>query len=80
MFLSCFQILKAIALVRLSREEEAHELVRTVLSSHPGEQATLQALTLFYREIGDCEYMCMDGSVHVCMDGGVVSNYGKQKL
>ncbi len=60
--MSLVQILKAIALVRLSREEEANELVGTVLSSHPGEQATLQALTLFYREIGDCEYVCVWGS------------------
>ena len=69
MFLSCFQILKAIALVRLSREEEAHELVRTVLSSHPGEQATLQALTLFYREIGDCEY-CVGVGEYMCVGVG----------
>lgn len=49
------QALKAIALLRLSREGEANELVDRVLSGHPGDQATLQALTLFYRETGECE-------------------------
>ncbi len=49
------QALKAIALLRLSREEEANGLVERVLAGHPGDQATLQALTLFYRETGECE-------------------------
>lgn len=51
--LKCARVLKAIALLRLSRGEEANELVESVLATHPGDQATLQALTLFYRETGD---------------------------
>ncbi len=50
-----YQALKSIALLRLSREGEANELVERVLSGHPGDQATLQALTLFYRDTGECE-------------------------
>lgn len=49
------QILKSIALLRLSRTEEANDLVAKVMSTHPGDQASLQALTLFYRETGDCK-------------------------
>ena len=48
------QVLKGLALLRLSRTDEANEIVEGVLASHPGDQATLQALTLFYRETGDC--------------------------
>ena len=62
----CVQVLKGLALLRLSRTEEANEIVEGVLASHPGDQATLQALTLFYRETGDCECVCVCVCVCVC--------------
>lgn len=46
--------LKAIALLRVGRQEEAVGTMNTVLGSHPGDQATLQACTMYFKENSDC--------------------------
>lgn len=51
---SFFQALKAIALLRMGRQEEAVSTMNTVLGSHPGDQATLQACTMYFKENSDC--------------------------
>lgn len=57
--LNSLQGLKAIALLRMGRQEEAISTMNTVLGSHPGDQATLQACTMYFKENSDC----MPGSV-----------------
>jgi hypothetical protein len=53
----CFiKALKAIALLRMGRQEEAVSSMGTVLSSHPGDQATLQACTMYFKENSDCKF------------------------
>ena len=33
-------------------------LITEVRATHPGDQATLQACTMYFRETGDCKYTC----------------------
>lgn len=49
------QALKAIALLRVGRHEESATAINAVISSHPGDQATLQACTMYFKENDDCE-------------------------
>lgn len=49
------QALKAIALLRLGRAEEARDLINKVILTKPGDGATLQAVCWYCREVGDCE-------------------------
>ena len=51
------QALKAIALLRVGRQDESVKAIKDVLASHPGDQATLQACTMYYKENGECESM-----------------------
>ena len=64
-FISCLdtQTLKAIALLRMGRQEESLALIGEVRGAHPGDQATLQACTMYFREMGDCEFKMSEGSV-----------------
>lgn len=48
---SCAKALKALALVRLSRSDEALTLLRELQVEAPTDDATLQAMTLCYREM-----------------------------
>ncbi|KAH9377457.1 hypothetical protein HPB48_006299 [Haemaphysalis longicornis] len=48
---SCAKALKALALVRLSRSDEALSLLRELQVEAPTDDATLQAMTLCYREM-----------------------------
>ena len=48
------QALKALSLLRMGRGEEGARLVDTVISAHPGDSATLQALFMYCRETDDC--------------------------
>jgi len=52
-----FQALKAIALQRLGRYEESAATIEAVLASHPGDQTTLQACTMFFKENDDCKHL-----------------------
>ena len=38
----------------MGRQEEAVSTMNTVLGSHPGDQATLQACTMYFKENSDC--------------------------
>ena len=49
------QALKAIALLRMGRQDEAVSVMNSVLSSHPGDQATLQACTTYFKENSECK-------------------------
>lgn len=44
--------LKALALVRSGKEEEATELCAQVKASQPTDEPTLQAATMAYKEVG----------------------------
>ena len=48
------QALKAIALLRTGRSDEGHSVVDQVVRACPGDQATLQAVSMFYKETGEC--------------------------
>ena len=53
-FQTC-RVLKALALVRLGREEEANPILEAVLNESPTEDATLQAMTYAYKDLQQCE-------------------------
>ncbi|XP_049520620.1 N-alpha-acetyltransferase 25, NatB auxiliary subunit [Dermacentor silvarum] len=48
---SCAKALKALALVRLSRSDEALSVLKELQAEAPTDDATLQAMTLCYREL-----------------------------
>jgi N-terminal acetyltransferase B complex non-catalytic subunit len=48
----CAKVLKALALLRLGREAESASLLQEVYNQSPGDDATLQAMTICYREMG----------------------------
>lgn len=50
------QALKGLALLRLGRPDEAGTMVDGVINAKPGDTATLQAVTMYCRELGDCEF------------------------
>lgn len=50
------QALKSIALLRIGRQDDAVSNMGRVLSSHPGDQATLQACTMYFKESAECEF------------------------
>lgn len=45
-----FQALKALAMIRLGKSEEAQHVLKEVHAEEPCEDATLQALAICYRE------------------------------
>lgn len=47
---SCAKVLKSLALLRLNRTSDANLLLDEVRSTNPTEDATLQAITTFYRD------------------------------
>ena len=53
------QALKAIALLRLGRQDEANPLIDGIMKARPGDQATLQAVTMFFRETGESESLAV---------------------
>lgn len=42
-------------MLRMGRQEEAVSNMDIVLASHPGDQATLQACTMYFKENADCK-------------------------
>lgn len=46
----CFQVLKALAMIRLGRAEEAHVILKEVQLEEPCDDATLQGMVICYRE------------------------------
>lgn len=53
----CAKALKAIALLRVGRQEESLSAIKEVIASHPGDQATLQACTMYYKENDECKFI-----------------------
>lgn len=49
--LPCAQVLKGLALLRLGKREECEDLVSAVVKQAPTDEATLQALTICFREL-----------------------------
>lgn len=52
---SCAKVLKSLALLRLNRTSDATSLLDEVRSTNPTEDATLQAITTFYRDTNQPE-------------------------
>lgn len=51
----CARALKALALLRLGREEEAEPMMKVLVEEKPCDVSTLQVLTFYYRETEECE-------------------------
>lgn len=47
----CCKVLKALALMRMGREEEAQPLIDSVLNESPTDESTLQAMNIAYKEL-----------------------------
>lgn len=54
--IQCARALKALALLRLGREEEGEKYVKELIEEKPCDVSTLQVLTFYYRETNECEY------------------------
>ena len=54
------QALKGLALLRLGRPDDAATMVDGVIDAMPGDTATLQAVTMYCRELGDCELILLN--------------------
>ena len=47
----CCKVLKALALMRMGREDEAQPLIDSVLEESPTDESTLQAMNIAYKEL-----------------------------
>jgi N-terminal acetyltransferase B complex non-catalytic subunit len=47
----CCKVLKALALMRMGREEEAQPLIDSVLNESPVDESTLQAMNIAFKEL-----------------------------
>ncbi|XP_068227044.1 N-alpha-acetyltransferase 25, NatB auxiliary subunit [Palaemon carinicauda] len=56
--LHCARVLKGLALLRLNRREECENLISTVIQEGPTDEATLQALTICFREMHQPDRIC----------------------
>nr|XP_045596564.1 N-alpha-acetyltransferase 25, NatB auxiliary subunit-like [Procambarus clarkii] len=56
--LHCARVLKGLALLRMSRREECENLISTVIKEGPTDEATLQALTICFREMHQPDQIC----------------------
>ncbi|GLH12835.1 Phagocyte signaling-impaired protein [Gryllus bimaculatus] len=54
----CAKVLKALALLRLGKEEECDHLLEAVRAEVPADDSTLQAMTICYREVHRPERIC----------------------
>ncbi|KAB7494608.1 N-alpha-acetyltransferase 25, NatB auxiliary subunit [Armadillidium nasatum] len=91
--LHCASVLKALALLRLGRNKESTEIVNNVVSEGTSDDATLQALTICYREMHQPHLICSiyenalkldptneDIISHLFMAYVRVGNYKKQQV
>lgn len=53
----CAKVLKALALLRLGKEDECQVILNEVRSEVPCEDSTLQAMSICYREIHQRKFM-----------------------
>jgi len=56
----CARVLKALALLRLGKENECQVIIDKVRSEVPCEDSTLQAMTICYREIQQRKFQLRD--------------------
>nr|XP_027237178.1 N-alpha-acetyltransferase 25, NatB auxiliary subunit-like isoform X1 [Penaeus vannamei] len=56
--LHCARVLKGLALLRVSRREECEAVISTVIKESPTDEATLQALTICFREMHQPDQIC----------------------
>ncbi|KAJ8312970.1 hypothetical protein KUTeg_010343 [Tegillarca granosa] len=49
--LQCAKVLKALALLRLGRQDDSSGLLQEIHAQHPTDEATLQAMSICYREL-----------------------------
>ncbi|KAJ6636490.1 Phagocyte signaling-impaired protein [Pseudolycoriella hygida] len=54
----CFKALKALALLRMSRDEEADTLVGEIAAKNPSDDSTLQVMTFCYKEREEFSKIC----------------------
>lgn len=52
----CFRALKALALLRMGRDDEADILVDQIAAESPSDDATLQVMTFCYKEREECTF------------------------
>lgn len=66
--IQCARALKALALLRVGREEEAAKLEKELIVEKPCDVSTLQVLTFYYRETDELNKICSlySGAVGVC--------------
>lgn len=50
----CFKALKALALLRMGRDDEADVLVEQIAAENPADDSTLQVMTFCYKEREEC--------------------------
>ena len=78
MNLDLSKALKAIALLRTGRQEDSVNNINKVLASHPGDQATLQACTMYFKENAECRLvadMFLYSSYPILLDSKIVEMY-----
>ncbi|XP_060533516.1 phagocyte signaling-impaired protein [Cylas formicarius] len=56
--LHCAKALKALTLLRMGKESESNGILDALVSDKPTDEATLQAMTLCYREMQQLEKVC----------------------
>lgn len=54
--IQCARALKALALLRLGRDEEAAKLEKDLIAEKPCDVSTLQVLTFYYRETDERKF------------------------
>ncbi|CAH1985847.1 unnamed protein product [Acanthoscelides obtectus] len=54
--LHCAKALKALTLNRMGKEYDSQDILEALVKENPTDDATLQAITLCYREMQECEY------------------------
>lgn len=54
--IQCARALKALALLRIGRDEEAQPIVNQIANEKPFDEQTLQVMSFCYKEQEQCEY------------------------
>lgn len=53
----CFKALKALALLRMGRDDEADILIEQIAAEKPSDDSTLQVMTFCYKERDECTFI-----------------------
>lgn len=57
------QVLKALSLIRLGRQDESMVVLQEVHTEHPADDATLQAMTICYWELHKRKFMSLASQI-----------------